>query len=98
MPARSGFNGKMWYLEQTDVLLTTGANSATTVTFDTAFDTVPVVRVVPNLGTGGTADGVGGFPNYAVQAVSRTGFTWNITGTGLGNVTIPITWFAHEQM
>lgn len=96
--ARTGYDGKQWIYAQTDVALTSGANTASTVTFATAFDTVPVVRVVPHLGTGGTADGVGGFPNYAVQSVSKTGFTWNITSTGLGSVTVPITWFAHEQM
>lgn len=98
LEVKTGFGGALYHYEQTSVALTSGANTASTVTFDVAYDTIPVVRVIPHLGTGGTADGAGGFPNYAVQSVSKTGFTWNISGTGLGTVTIPITWFAHSQM
>lgn len=89
--------GKLYHVETTDVELTSGANTADPVTFDVAYPTIPAVRVVPHLGTGGTPDGAGGFPNYQVQTVTETGFTWDITSTGLGDVTIPITWLAYEQ-
>lgn len=98
MQARIGFDGRQFHYEQSDVALTSGANTATAVTFDTAYSDVPNIRVVSHYGLGGTADGAGGHPNFAVKTVTRTGFVWNISGTGLGNVTIPVVWFAHAQI
>ena len=89
--------GKLYHRERTDVALTAGANTTSAVTFDVAYPDVPVVRAVPVYGTGGTADGAGGFPNWAVQTVTKTGFVWNITSTGLGSVTVSVPWFAMEQ-
>lgn len=83
-----GLRGLTYLLTEFAVALTSGA-SAAAVTFPEAFPAIPVVLVIPPEGVTGT---------FAVTSITTTGFTWAITGTGLGNVTIGVGIAAHSKL
>lgn len=88
MPIGVGLRGLTFLLTEYAVALTTGASTAAVV-FPEAFSSIPVVLVIPPEGAAGT---------WAVSSITTTGFSWAITGTSLGNVTIGVGIAAHSKL